>query len=137
MKTSTEKTQNLNFTFSTQKEFDSSLEKRFITITNKVDRLHNKIDFMIGELKSITKTDICRWHLYYKGAQHKKDAMKLLLAVIEPANLADIYQQTVRCQYVKALGSEKEDWRAVRLSIFNGKAVKKQLSSQLKDSLRS
>ena len=106
-----------------QKQLDSRLEERLILLTSKVDRLHNKIDFMIGELKSITKTNICRWHLYYKGAQHKKAAMELLLAIVESANLAEISQQTVQCQYVKALGSEKEDWRAVRLSIFNGKAV--------------
>ena len=103
----------------------------------KVDRLHNKVDFIIGELKSQKQSDVARWHLYFKGSQYKREALSLLLATIRNSDLNGITQPTVRCQYVKTLGSDKQAWRAIRLTFFDGNSIKELFSSRLRVSLDS
>ena len=59
-------------------------------LVTKVDRLHNKIDFVIGEVKSKAQHDMVKWHLYFKGTKFKKDAMNLLMMIIKGADLTSI-----------------------------------------------
>lgn len=56
---------------------------------------------------------------------------------IRNSNLSSISQPTVRCQYIKTLGSNKEAWRAVRLTLFDGYVIKKKLASMICASLDS
>ena len=57
--------------------------------------------------------------------------------MVKDADLTPIKQPTVRCEYVKTLGSSKEAWRAIRLTVYDGLTIQKQLASQLKISLLS
>ena len=63
--------------------------------------------------------------------------MIILLDAIRNSNLSSISQPTVRCQFIKKFGSDKEAWRAVRLTLFDGPAVKEKLASILRVSLDS
>ena len=85
----------------------TNMNETLSKLITKVDRLHNKIDFVIGEVKSQAQHDTTRWYLYFKGSKFKKDAMKLLLWAVKEADLTSISSSTVRCQYVKILGSNK------------------------------
>ena len=57
--------------------------------------------------------------------------------MVKDADLTSIKQPTVRCEYVKTLGSSKEAWRAIRLTVFDGLIIQKQLALLLKNSLHS
>ena len=88
-------------------------------------------------MKSQAQHDTTKWHLYFKGAKFKKDALNLLQWTVKEADLTSVSSSTVKCQYVKSLGSNKEAWRAYRLTLFEGSSLHEKLCSRLRTSLDS